>query len=50
MADALMFVYLGIGAAAVVALVAHSYWAWRRSRGPLRSADEDVAKLTGPGP
>jgi hypothetical protein len=46
MADQLVYVLLGLGVTALVVVLGHSYWAWRRSRGPLRSADQDVAKLT----
>jgi hypothetical protein len=42
---ALFFVLLGVIAAVLVALVAHAYWAWRRARGQLRSADQAIPNL-----
>jgi hypothetical protein len=40
-------VLLGILAALLITVLGHSYWAWRRSRGPLRSSDDDVKDLIG---
>ena len=43
----LVYVLIGLVATAVIVVVGHSYWAWRRSRGDtLTSADEDIARLT----
>jgi len=39
--------FLGILAALLFTVLAHSYWAWRRSRGPLRSSDDAVKKWVG---
>jgi hypothetical protein len=45
---ALFFVLLGVIAAALVALIGHFYWAWRRARGQLRSADQTIPNLASP--
>lgn len=43
--SALLFIVLGLVAAALVMFFGHSVWVWRRSRGPLRSADDVVQHL-----
>lgn len=45
---ALLFLLLGVIAAMFIAVVGHAYWAWRRSRGELRSADQTVLNLASP--
>ena len=42
---ALLFILLGVIAAMFIAVVGHAYWAWRRSRGQLRSADKMIPNL-----
>jgi len=41
----LLFVLLGLCAALLAMGIGHAYWLWRRTRGPLRSADDAVANL-----
>ena len=40
--SAWLYIMLGMMVAVGVALLGHGYWVWRRSRGPLQSADDVV--------